>query len=290
MYDTHVNKIYSLRDEAFQPGFWDKHFLSIEIASGTFSFCILDNDRFQYRVFESYEYDVPLRVDDLVKNIERIVKDNPYLNSGFERTTILYSSPQSVFIPAELYCEDEKSNYLNFNHIVGSDHKICSEKLYNLDSYVVYPFPWVLKYTLDELFSGYRLRHYSTALIESLLYDIRIAGFQADMVVNVQKEHFEILLLNSGNLVFFNSFNYQAWDDILYYLFYVMEQADIAAERTDLLMVGKTSMDSELYKNLKPYFRSVDFGKRSDLFKYDEVFDDIPHHYFYNLLNANACG
>ncbi len=290
MHDIHVNKKYSLRDESFQPGFRDKHFLSIEISFDTFSYCILDNDRFKYRLAESFECSERLEADDYMRSIESIVRDNPYLTSGFERVTLIYVSPQSVFIPSELYKEEEKASYLSFNHIIKNGYKPCSEKLYNLDAYVVYPLPDFIKHTFDKLFPDYRLRHFSTALIESVLYDVRYAGYKADMVIHVQKNHFEILLLDGTNLLFFNSFNYKTWDDILYYLFFVMEQAEISAENIDLLMVGRTSMDTDLYKNLKPYFRSVDFGKRSDLFKYDDTFDEIPHHYFYNLLNVNACG
>ncbi len=290
MHDSRVKKAFSLKDESFKPGFRNKHFLSLEISSATFSFCILDNERFQYRLMESFVCSGPAHPDAFLNSMKQIIKDNEYLVSDFERVTALYVSPQSVFIPSAYYMEEEKRNYFDFNCIIDNDHIICSEKLYNLDAYAIYPLPASIKYTLDDLFNDYRMRHFSTALIESVLYDIRHGGYHADMFLHIQKQHFEILILEEGNLVFFNSFEYQTWDDILYYLFYVIEQTDKAAENIDLLMVGQASMDSALYNNLKPYFRSVDFGKRSDLFKYCDVFDEIPHHYFYNLLNVNACG
>ncbi len=290
MHDIHVNKKYSLRDESFQPGFSNKHFLSIEISNDSFSYCVLDNDRFKYRLMESFEFEEQVEADVYAKNIESIVNNNLYLTSGFERITLVYVSPQSVFIPSELYNDEEKVNYLSFNHVIKSKHTPCSEKLHNLDAYVIYPLPDAMMLAFEKLFPGYRLRHFSTALIESILYDVRYTGYKADIVIHVQNKHFEIILLDGSRLRFYNSFNYQTWDDILYYLFYVMEQFEISAEKIDLLMLGKTSMDTNLYKNIKPYFKSVDFGKRSDLFKYAEAFDEIPHHYFYNLLNVNACG
>ncbi len=290
MYDYHVNKKYSLIDESFQPGFNGKHFLSIELSPGSFSYCILDNDRFQYRVLESYEFDDSMGLEPQLNSIEGVVRNNDFLISGFERITLVYVSKHSVFIPSTLFDEQEKDTYLRFNHIVQDDDIICSEKLYNLDAYVIYPLPDILKQTFDNLFSEYRLRHFSTALIESVLYDVRYGGYQADIVLHIQNGHFEIVILNSGNLVFFNSFNYQSWDDLLYYLFYVMEQSGLAAESLNIMIVGKASLEADIYKNLKLYFQNIDLGSRSDLFKYHEVFDQIPHNYFYNLLNVNACG
>ncbi len=290
MHDIHVKKAYSLKDGSFQSGFRNKHFLSLEISSKTFSYCILDIDRYQYRLMESYEFHSPVGMDAFLHIIEEIVSGNEFLVSDFERVTAMYVSPQSVFIPSDFYQEKEKDNYLGFNHLVENGSITCSDKLHILDAYAVYPLPASLKHTLDNLFEKYRLRHFSSALIESVLYDIRYGGCEADMFIHVQNQYFEILILKEGNLVYFNSFEYQTWDDILYYLFYVIEQCNETAENINLLMIGQASMDSSLYKNLKPYFKSVDFGRRSDLFKYDDVFDEIPHHYFYNLLNVNACG
>ncbi|GEM_PF-595299 len=293
MHDFHVNNVnkkHSIVDESFQPGFNNKHFLSIELSWNNFAYCILDSDRFQYRVMESYERGEYVSSDLFLSGLNEIVENNKFLNSGFERITLIYVAPQSVFIPAELYAEEENDTYLEFNHIIENGYKNYSDKLNNLNAYAIYPVPKVLKSNCDKWFNNYRLRHFSTPLIESVLYDVFYAGFKGDIVIHVQKGHFEILILEEGNLRFFNSFNYQTWDDLLYYLFYVIEQTDLSAENTDLLILGQASMDSELYINLIPYFNNVDFGSRSDLFKYHRAFEEIPHHYFYNLLNANACG
>lgn len=291
MDDFQVNKKYSLIDKSFQPGGEERNFASIEISLGGLTYCILDSKHFNYRAIESYNFEGEANWENFLYKIERLIQDNDYLKSEFRRVTLLYVSPQIIFIPPALYKESDKTKYLNFNHLLTNEYITCSDKLYNLDAYSVYPLPIELKNTFNKLFPEFRLRHFSTSLIESILYDIRYEGFKADIVLHIQKNHFEVLVFNKDSeLVFFNSFIYQTWDDLLYYLFYVMEKIGLSAENINLLMIGEASMDSEIYKNLKLYFRNVNFGSRSDMYKYDNVFDQIPHHYFYNLLNSHACG
>ena len=43
-----------------------------------------------------------------------------------------------------------------------------------------------------------------------------------------------------------------------------------------------------IYRN-DPAIRNIEFMERNDFFVYSYALDELPSHYFYNLLNANTC-
>ncbi|MFW6351160.1 MAG: DUF3822 family protein, partial [Bacteroidota bacterium] len=125
---------------------------------------------------------------------------------------------------------------------------------------------------------------------ENILYMNRYQEIDIQLALHIQNDHFEILIFKEKNLVFYNSFRYQTWDDLFYYLFFVLEQMRLEAEDLHTLILGEVSINSTFYKQARLYFKSLHLASRTDLYKYALEFDSIPHHYYFNLLNLNACG
>ncbi len=267
-----------------------KNFLSIELSPGGFSYCVLDTERFRYTLLESFRLEHTGSYDVAADFLEYIAKEKKFLTAYYQRISFSLVSQKVTFVPAELFSYLEKNSFSNFNLYPDKDFKIKIDKLNNLSAYALYPFPKVLLQKINYLFPGCRIRHNSTSLIENILYMVRYGRFSPELVLNVQKDHFEILIFDNSNLIFYNSFSYQSWEDLFYYLFFALEQLDLQAEKLDAMLYGEVSIESELYKKIRLYVKSVSFGPRSELFKYSDCFDDIPHHYYFSLLNLNSCG
>lgn len=267
-----------------------KKFLSIELSPDGFSYCVLDTDKFRYTALESYALNAVK--DPLVLNqlLEDVVKSKKILTGAYQRISLAYYSQKMTLVPGELFSYSQKNSYIDFNTYPLHDFEIRVDKLNNLSAYAVYPFPRALAHKVNFLFPGCRLRHISTCLIENILYMVRYGRVNSQLVLHIQRGHFEILVFDGENLSFYNSFVYQNWDDLFYYLFFVLEQLGLQAENLDLMLYGEVGVDSEFYKKVRLYFRTFNFGPRNELYRYSESFDDIPHHYYYNLLNLNACG
>lgn len=289
MYNT-IQEIYSVKDTSGIPDPSGNKFLSIELSLDGFSYCILDVDRFEYTVLESFTLEHVRDFEQLGEALENLVKSRNLLTASYQRVNIALISKGVTLVPADLFVHAESKKYLDFNIYPTEDMEIKADRLNNLSAYALYPFPKALSRKLEYLFPGARIRHMSTCLIENVLYMVRYGRFNPNMVLHVQKGHFEILIFKNEQLEFFNSFSYQTWDDLFYYLFFVLEQLGYAAEDLHTMVFGEVGLNSDFYKNIKLYVKSLEFGPRSDLYRYSDAFDEIPHHYFYNLLNLNACG
>ncbi len=285
-----VRELFSIDDTESELRDSGKNFLSIELSPGGFSYCVLDTDKFRYNHLKSFVLQPDLDYDHQAQVLEQFVKQRKELTENYQRISFSFVSQKVTFVPVELFSYSEKEHFFNFNMYPEHNFEVKVDKLNNLMAYAVYPFPKVLLQKVNYLFPGCRIRHISSCLIENLLYMVKYGRLKPQLVLHVQHDHFEILVFENENLSFFNSFSYQTWDDLFYYLFFALEQLGFQAEELDTLIYGEVSIESEFYKKIRLYVKSVTFGPRSDLYKFSESFENIPHHYFYNLLNMNACG
>ncbi len=285
-----VQELYSIQDPGNVLSQSGKNFLSIELSPGGFSYCILDTDRFKYTLLESFSME-PIKDARLIGNLlESFAHNRRFLSSFYQRITVSYASPKVTLVPANLFTFTGKNQFVDFNMYPETDVEVKVDKLNNLQAFAVYPFPLALLRKINFLFPGSRIRHHASCLIENVLYLLRYGGVQANLVLHIKPDHFEILVFEEGVFKFYNSFNYQTWDDFFYYLFFVLENLGLDAEKLDTMIVGEVNISSEFYKKIRLYVKSVFFGPRSELYKYCDGFDNIPHHYYFNLLNLNSCG
>lgn len=286
-----VKELYCINDtENSNVNDHGKKILSIELSLDGFSYCVLDADKFCYIALESFTFDGIKHLNDLCSLLDELVREKILLTGSYQRISLALNSSETTLIPADLFSYAEKHTYLNFNSYPDNETEIRVDKLNNLSAFSVYSFPRQLLHKINFLFPACRIRHVSSCLIENVLYLVRYGRVSPQLVLNVQKGNFQILYLKGENLEFFNAYRYQTYDDLFYYLFFVIEQLGLEAEKLDLMLFGEVGIESGFYKKVKLYFKSFNFGPRSDLYKYSESFDNIPHHYYFNLLSLNACG
>jgi hypothetical protein len=283
-------KTASIVDKQFLPGSERNEILSIELSLDGFSFAILDPRHFRYLMLESYQYEPGIPAADFPGHLERFISDYPLLLGSFERISVAWFQPQFTLVPADLFLHSGRDSYHHFTGDIPQGYELKTDKLNNLGAYGLYPFPEMIRKRIEFLYPSHRVRHTATVLIENLLSALRLGEDKTDLVLYIHKGHFEFLLFEGDRLVFYNSFAYKAFDDLLYFLFFVLEQFQLDPHKLEALLAGEISLDAKEYDYLAQYFKKTGFVGRSDVYKYGPEFDDIPHHTFFNLLHLNTCG
>jgi hypothetical protein len=126
-------------------------------------------------------------------------------------------------------------------------------------------------------------------LIEGLLIKFKNQEISDRVYVNVRPSYIDILFFQNSNLLFSNSFKYKTSEDFAYFLLNALEQLQLNPETIDLYLMGEIDKSSPIYELLYKYIRTIEFMERNDFFIYSYSLDELPSHYFYNLLNANTC-
>ena len=284
-------KAIRIIDEDFSRGPDAKQILSIELLPDGFSFAILDVSSFSYQVLLAGESPEG-RVGS--GGVLRSLLDDPQagdlLRRPFLKTTVSCFTSQLTLLPNELFIKGDQELLHRFSCRLPEGHTIRIDRMNNLQGFGVYSLPGSLLDTLDEAFPGHRLWNTGSALIESMLANVRMEALKVDLILHVRRGYFDLILLENNRLVFYNAFSYRIFDDLMYFLFYVLEQFEMDPKRLNTLLAGELSMDSEPYGMLSGYLGKVDFIGRNDAYRYSRGFDELPHHAHYNLLNLAFCG
>ena len=101
----------------------------------------------------------------------------------------------------------------------------------------------------------------------------------------MHSERFEVLVINSGKLTFYNTFAYQTAEDFIYYLLFVFEQLKLNPETANVELLGELEKSSAVYQLLYKYIRNIKFGARPDAFDYSFKITSLPKQYYYSLFS-----
>lgn len=283
------NKILSFTDSLFNENNTTNYSLSIELSFDGFSFCILDRATFKYLAIESYNFERILCYNDLNTCLNQILQ-HEWFKCDYHSVNLIFYNHKSTLIPIELFDEQSINSYLSFNHLINNEDNLIYEKLNNLNAYNVYTIPKIIKSLFDEKFKNIKYRHSSSSLIENTYYQYQNNDNKKIVIIHLQSNHFEALVLQGKTFLFYNTFAFKTAEDFLYYLIFVTEQLEIDIDNQEFIILGEVAKDSPLSQQIYTFIKNYRFGDRTDIFKYSNVFDDIPLHYYYNLFNIIACG
>ncbi len=286
----HFRNTLNLYDPEYQSGSGNKTNLSIEFIPGGFVFSLLDADKFRYVALEEYLYEGSHPQNGFFDDLPGFASNHPVLSGGFDKVSVSHYSPRLVLTPEDLFKKSEEKNIYGLACPFERGDRILSDHLNILKAYATYAVPESMIMALDDIFGNYRIRHYGTVLIESSLASQKLDRWNASVVLHIRRDNFEILLFDGSKLLYYHSFKITCFDDMLYYIFYVLEQYRFKASRIRAVVLGKMAMDSVEFDMLSKVFKSVLFPERNDMYQYCNEFDSIPYHFYFNNLSLNLCG
>lgn len=273
-----------------------KYKLFLQLSCHEFNLCLLDLKNKTFVALESYTFvnntNIPAEsgTNELLSGtVNDIIATHRWLKKPFRSVHIIFFNHKSTLVPASLFKVNYLEDYFKFNNFVDDDEVITFDKLKQVDAYNVYALPEYIKKVFFKHFPHCRIFHFSSTLIEGLLIRYKDQSVKNKVFLNVHLSNFVIIVLEKKQLRYYNSFNYSSNDDFIYYLLFVLEQLNLLSTVIELTVSGKIDKKSTLYLLLNQYISNVQFSERSTNYIYSDVFNQIPSHYYYNLLNMDSC-
>jgi hypothetical protein len=272
-------------DETIDINSTEKYELAVQVSASNIAFCILDSIRNKYILLRSFEADDDN--DYTVSNIAEIVRNDDFLNCKYKKATIVAATEKSTLVPAQLYDPAKKDEYFSLNHSRENNTVILANKITAPESYTVFE---VSKFVLDTVTS----RHPNITPVhhlKPLLNHINRAekSSKNDYIhLHIEKVFFNLIILNSDNLKFCNSFNYRNINDILYYVMNVLKNLEINRETT-IHLSGLVEKYDDLTSVFSGYVRELKFSQPSGNFTFSYAFNEPVLHRYINLFNLPNC-
>ncbi|HAJ99989.1 MAG TPA: hypothetical protein DCM62_08195 [Bacteroidales bacterium] len=266
-----------------------KKVLSIELLPDGFSLLIASGNPLNFELLETYSY-----IDGVAQlNFSQIFRElqSAYLaaDSNFYKANVLYFNPQYVLVPAELYSDSSGKTLQEFCNQKPEGYAVHADRLQRLNAYGIFPYPESLGNELRATIPNSQLFHTSAFIIESALESLQNNPQEFHVLLNIKSSHFEILLFNKGKLQYCNAFYYKTLADLMYYLFYVLEQFNKDPGQMTIALAGEIEETSANFQYLSFYFNKVVLAMPSRLPEnLPEEWSGNVHRY-YNLIQAALC-
>ena len=106
--------------------------------------------------------------------------------------------------------------------------------------------------------------------------------------IHVERDFFNLIVFDTNQLKFCNSFSYRNASDIMYHVMNAFRNLGINQEET-VHLSGLTERYDDLSSGLSQYIRSVKFAELSGNFTFSYVFNDTELHRFINLFTLPNC-
>lgn len=294
--NDHILPVINRIDALFRESDLGNYYLSLQIGEKSFSYCILDSVTNKYiGVGEmrlpvtqgQAETEIRLPFESFVA---KVLAALPVLKNKFKSSKVIWEGPKFTLVPELLFDEKEQQKLLSFNVPLDLQEKVFHNQLPDFHIVNIYSIPHKEKEIITRVFGVNHLPHLFSVLIESIYQNYRAELVRPRVFLHVRETHFDLVVMDQFKLYFANSFEYHRPEDLLYFTIFSLEQLGFSQEQAEVILMGKITRNTPLYNLVFKYLRRVEFARRNPSYEYSFVFNEIPHHAYFPLLNLNQCG
>ncbi len=177
-------------------------------------------------------------------------------------------SPFFNLVPAAYLLENPET-LLNFSEAEFEINRIMQRET-RFENAFVYGTSQLLLDKLKELYGKVECFHSGNVFLES------ITNSKETVVhLNLYEHNLEIAVTDNSDIIFYNLFEAQTGEDVLFYTLFVLEQLDIDSNKAELKCYGQLLPGTKVFQTLKKYVRFVFQASK------DEEF--LENHTLFNL-------
>ncbi len=232
--------------------------------------------------FKETKLDHSTTPEELLMEIEDLVRENFMLQQDFSEVTVVYASGVYGLVPAPLFDESRASEYLKFNSKILANDYIAHDLLENLDMVVVYVPYMNINNFFFEKYGSFNYYHSASVLLKTILENEKFS--LPKIFLHLQQNHFDCIIIKDGKLLLCNTFTYKTPADFIYYTLFCLEQLKLNPETVTVLLCGDIERNDDLYNIAYTYIRNLEFV---DTGKNDVRIEGIGAHGHFILKNLD---
>lgn len=277
-------------DKSFDLEHINNYHLSLQVYLKGFSFCLLDRERNKFIALGNYYFDKISSYNILLNEIDEIFKNEEVLKPNYQHVKFLFATPKYSYIPSPFYDKDEIKSIYSFNHKLKKGEKLHSNFIYGNSSYAVFTIPDYIEDFFKQKYQNIKFYHHSSPLIEEILLKDKLSTQSNKVFLNIMPDIFDFVIIENGKLKLFNSFTYNSETDFQYFVLNAFNQLNLSPIDIPVSIMGVVKRDDIKIDNLKKYIKQISYFSKPAHFEYAYGFNNLPDHFFINLINLYQCG
>jgi hypothetical protein len=276
-------------DKSFNSNNINNYHLSLQISLKGFSLCLLDRERNKFIALENYYFDKITSYNILLEEIREIFNNCNILNQNYNHVKLLFTTPKFTFIPSPFFSEKEINTIFLFNHDIAENENIHTNYTYGNSSYTIFSIPYIVETFFKDKFSNLKVYHHSCPMIEDILLQSKLNDNKPKVYLNILPDIFDFIVIDNDNLKIFNTFSYTCEADFMYFILNTFNRLKLSPVETSVTISGIVKTNDTKIETLKKYIKQIIFARYPAHFDYAYGFNEIPEHYFINLINIYQC-
>jgi hypothetical protein len=263
--------------------------LSIQISLSGLSFCTLNITDSKVTYLKRLDFKGKVTPEVLLEHLKNTIAEEPLLKNTFDSVLVFFQNDLSNLVPEEFFNEQNSADYLKFSSkIIKTDFISHDHIKANKSVNVFVPYMNINNY-LFEVYGEFEYKHASTILLEHALMQEK--NSKGDTIyINVEPLHFEMVVVENGQLQLYNTFEYDTKEDFIYFILFTIEQLQLNSETVVMKLTGSIDKGDALYQILYTYIRFVAFNKPSKKYTFDTDYGSTSKHQHTLILNSfNSC-
>lgn len=277
-------------DKSFSATDVSKYHLSLQVFLKGFSFSVLDGERNKYIALAHYSFSRITSYRTFAKQISEIIDKEPLLQNDFSHVKLLYATANYTFVPSAFYTDADKVKFFEFNQELKAGEQLLTNYIFGNSSTVIFSVPKILVSLFTERFPNLRIYHQSVPLIEELTLKSKIEGDGKRVFINLHPTIFDFVLIDGGEIILFNTFTYKSVSDFNYFFLNAIDNLKLSPLTTPVYVCGILSSDDLILESMKKYIKNINYFDKPNHFDYAYGLNEVPSHYFTNMINLYQCG
>ena len=230
--------------------------LSIHISLNGLSFCIIDLISNEIDFLRTYSLSKNSTPKKLLKTLKKGFKENGELRNSFSSVKIIHYNNLSTVVPEPLFDKKNALSYLKFNSKILQNDYVAYDRIFNNECVNVFiPYVNINNY-IFKMFDSFVYNHYSSIILEKVKLNEKNTTTPS-LYLNININHMEITYFVKNKLVFYNRFDFNTKEDVMYYLLFTIDQLKLNPEEIPVVITGNISEDDDNYKIIYKYVRNV---------------------------------
>lgn len=225
----------------------------------------------------------------LIERLEFLFS-NYQLIKNYNKVYISILNSHFTLIPNAYKNQNNTSDILKFGTGLTTAVSVIEHSITNLA--FCYALPLELKQLLEKTFPIAFIRHSGAVILN--LFNTLPALINFDLFLNINYKIIEIAVKQKNDLQFYNVFNYQTNEDIIYYLLFTLEQLNLNPITVKVVIAGQIETEGNLISSIKKYIKFLNFFSNTtpaftSTNAHQNELDKLPPHYYFSVLNQHLC-
>jgi Protein of unknown function (DUF3822) len=226
------------------------------------------------------------RTNEPAMQTGRLFVANPQFEWPYATVQVAFFNTYTALVPRRLFDSQYLESYFKLLLRPGQALSYHFEPIPEFDSYLAYAVDRTLKAQIDLHLPKARLTHLAAPQLRRFR---KLAAQRSDysVMANLRNQAVQIAVFEGPGLQYYNAFQFNKPEDLLYYLLLAYEQFRLNPVKIPLYLSGHYKEDTETYQLLKRYIAGIVPIPVSDV-PLPAGLNGMPEHYLTDLFSLTA--